>query len=65
MARRCSFLIYRAAIPRQSTIATDEGYALMITSLPHAYELTMQPFLSGVELLSTAWLSKLRSANAA
>jgi len=37
----------------------------MITSLPHDYELTMQPFLSGAELLSTVWLSKLRSANAA
>ena len=34
------------------TNATDERYALMITSLPDHYELTMQPFLSGAELLS-------------
>jgi class 3 adenylate cyclase len=34
------------------TNATDERYALMITSLPGHYELTMQPFLSGAELLS-------------
>jgi class 3 adenylate cyclase len=32
--------------------ATDERYALMITSLPDHYALTMQPFLSGAELLS-------------
>ena len=47
------------------TNATDERYPLMITSLPDHYELTMQPFLSGAELLGTVWLSKLRSANAA
>lgn len=34
------------------TNATDERYALMITSLPDDYEFTMQPFLSGAELLS-------------
>jgi class 3 adenylate cyclase/DNA-directed RNA polymerase subunit RPC12/RpoP len=34
------------------TNATDERYALMITSLPDHYEVTMQPFLSGAELLS-------------
>lgn len=34
------------------TNATDERYALMITSLPDHYELTMQPFLSGAELLT-------------
>ena len=34
------------------TNATDERYALMIISLPGHYELTMQPFLSGAELLS-------------
>ncbi len=34
------------------TNATDERYALAITSLPDDYELTMQPFLSGAELLS-------------
>jgi class 3 adenylate cyclase len=34
------------------TNATDERYALAITSLPDDYELTMEPFLSGAELLS-------------
>jgi class 3 adenylate cyclase len=34
------------------TNATDERYALAITSLPDDYELTMQAFLSGAELLS-------------
>jgi predicted RNA-binding Zn-ribbon protein involved in translation (DUF1610 family) len=34
------------------TNATEERYALMITSLPDHYELTMQPFLSGAEVLS-------------
>lgn len=34
------------------TNATDERYALMITNLSDEYELTMQPFLSGAELLS-------------
>jgi class 3 adenylate cyclase len=35
------------------TNATAERYALMITSLPDHYELTMQPFLSGAEVLSS------------
>jgi len=34
------------------TNATAEKYALMIISLPGDYEVTMQPFLSGAELLS-------------
>ena len=34
------------------TNATDERYALMIISLPGDYEVKMQPFLSGAELLS-------------
>ena len=34
------------------TNATDERYALLITSLPDHYELTMGPFLSGAEVLS-------------
>ena len=34
------------------TNATDERYALMILGLPDDYEVTMQPFLSGAELLS-------------
>ena len=34
------------------TNATDERYALMIANLPDHYELKMQPFLSGAELLS-------------
>ena len=34
------------------TNATDDRYALMIISLPADYELTLQPFLSGAELLS-------------
>jgi hypothetical protein len=34
------------------TNATAERYALMIIGLPDDYEVTMQPFLSGTELLS-------------
>jgi class 3 adenylate cyclase len=34
------------------TNATDQPYALMIIRLPEDYELRMQPFLSGAELLS-------------
>jgi class 3 adenylate cyclase len=34
------------------TNATDEPYALMITKLPDHYDVGMQPFLSGAELLS-------------
>jgi class 3 adenylate cyclase len=34
------------------TNATDERYPLMIVSLPEDYEVTMQPFLSGAQLLS-------------
>jgi len=34
------------------TNATDERYALMITNLPGHYALTMQPFLSGADVLS-------------
>lgn len=34
------------------TNATDERYALMIINLPGHYTLTMQPFVSGAELLS-------------
>ena len=35
------------------TNATDERYALMIVALPDGYGVTMQPFLSGAELLSS------------
>jgi class 3 adenylate cyclase len=34
------------------TNATDEPYALMINKLPRLYDVAMQPFLSGAELLS-------------
>jgi class 3 adenylate cyclase len=34
------------------TNATDEPYALMINKLPSLYDVAMQPFLSGAELLS-------------
>jgi class 3 adenylate cyclase len=34
------------------TNATDDRYALMVVNLRDHYELTMQPFLSGAELLS-------------
>lgn len=41
------------------TNATDQRYALMITSLPDHYELTMTPFLAGAELLSNQTFREL------
>jgi class 3 adenylate cyclase len=48
---------FRATIPAGPveitfTNATDQRYPLMITRLPDHYDVTMQPFLSGAELLS-------------